>query len=209
MKNNVWFLMVVILGLALLYGTSDAVDRGWNNYSCWEYRLAFEYPAFLNSIEIVCSRGDSQEHREGIVSEFTKLWPWKDRRHLVSFSVSDDSTMIHCMSVSVHDNPDGYDLWRCATELATFRIDEPTREGHRVEYDTLSIGEATVLHVRSYHRYRGDELKWANIYVMQSQGGNIFSISMNESRMKSTLTEEYADCDAVVNRIISSIPWIK
>ena len=209
MKNHVCGLIVIVLGLAMLYGAADAVDRSWNIYSCWEYRLAFEYPVFLNCIEVVCSGWDSVMLCDGVAPEFAKLWPWRNRRHLVSFSISDDSGRNHCMSVSVHDNPEGYDLWRCATEFATFRIDEPTREGHRVEYDSLSMGEANVLHVRSYNQWRGDELKWANIYVMQSQDRKIISISINESHMKSALTEEYGDYDTVVNRIISSIPWIK
>ena len=208
MNNHVYILMVVIIGLVMLNGAAGAADLGWNRCSCYQYRLAFEYPAFLNCIEVHCSGRDSVKPSDGTVPEFTKLWPWKNRRHLVSFTIS-DSTKAYCMSVSVHDNPDGYDLWRCATELATFRIDEPTHEGHRVEYDTLTIGEATVLHVRSYNYYDGNECKWANMYVLQSQRGNIFSLGIDESQMKSALTEEYSDYDAVINRIISSIPWIK
>jgi hypothetical protein len=210
MKNYIWVLMVVVLNLAMLYDAANALDRGWNYYSCWEFRLTFEYPAFLNTIEVRCSRGDSPKQWESCAPEITKLWPWKNCRHGISFSVSDDSGRnIGVMSVSVYDNPDGYDLWRCATELATFRIDEPTREGHRVEYDSLLIGEADVIHVRSYNRWRGNEVKWANLYVLQSQTGQVFSVYMDDACMNSALTDEYGDYNYIVNRIISSIKWVK
>ncbi len=205
MKNYRWLWMIVLLVLSVLYGEANAIDRGWNIYSCWESGLTFEYPAFLNMIEVWCSRPDSVTQRESSAPEFTKLWAWRNTTHMVSFSVSDDSGWSVCMSVSVLDNPDGYDLWRCATELATFRIDEPTREGHWVEYDSLLIDGTDVLHVQSYNLWRGNQMTWANIYVLQSQAGRMFSISIDEARMNSALTDEYGDCETVVNRIISSI----
>ena len=208
MNNHVYILMVII-GLVMLNGAAGAADLCWNIYSCAEYGLVFSYPDFLNIIEVVCSGWDNVKLSDGSVPEYTKLWTSRNYRHLVNFSVSDDSTRRNCMSVAVHDITDGFDLWRCATELATFRIDEPFGEGHWVDYDTLAIGDATVLHVRSYNYNDGNKLKWANIYVMQSRRGYIFSLGINESRMKSALIEEYGDYDAVINRIISSIPWIK
>jgi hypothetical protein len=209
MKRRIFALFAVALALGALPDAACAIDRGWNRYSCWEFNLVFEYPVFLNEIEVGCSRDSTPKQWESGPPEFTKQWTWKNGRHMVKFSRSNDSLSYGLMSVSVYDNPEGYDLWHCATELATFRIDEPTKGGHRIEYDSLSVGEAHALHVRSYNWGLDQEYKWANLYVFRSQDGRIFAIHINDVGMKSIITDEYGDYDSVVDKILRSFEWVE
>ena len=54
MQKYICTFLSVALCLTFLFNAANAIDRGWNRYSCAEFSLTFEYPAFLNTIDVEC-----------------------------------------------------------------------------------------------------------------------------------------------------------